>query len=146
MQTTYAELLDRCRATAFQDAFPQDGTFVPKTIKGKRYWYFQQSSDAGRAQKYVGPETPELLKQISEHKEVSEDKRERRALVSTLVRSFALPRPIPEIGDIAAALANAGVFRLRGILVGTVAYQTYAPMLSTRLPLPNLQTGDVDIA
>ena len=146
MQTTYAELLDRCRATAFHGAFPQDGTFVPKTIKGKRYWYFQQSSDAGRAQKYVGPETPELLKQISEHKEVSEDKRERRALVSTLVRSFALPRPIPEIGDIVAALANAGVFRLRGVLVGTVAYQTYAPMLGTRLPLPNLQTGDVDIA
>jgi hypothetical protein len=146
MQTTYAELLDRCRATAFQSAFPQDGTFVPKTIKGKRYWYFQQSSDAGRAQKYVGPETPELLKQISEHKDIREDARERRALVSTLIRSFALPRPVPAIGDIVAALANAGVFRLRGILVGTAAYQTYAPMLGARLPLQNLQTADVDIA
>lgn len=146
MQTTYAELLDRCRATAFQNAFPEDGTFVSKTIKGKRYWYFQQPSDAGRGQKYVGPETPALLKQISEHKDIREDERERRALVSTLVRSFALPRPIPAISDIVAALANAGVFRLRGVLVGTVAYQTYAPMLGTRLPLPNLQTGDVDIA
>jgi hypothetical protein len=146
MQTTYAELLDRCRATAFHDAFPQDGAFVPKTIKGKRYWYFQQSSEAGRAQKYVGPEKPELLKQISEHNQVREDERERRALVSTLIRSFTLPRPIPEIGDIVAALAKAGVFRLRGVLVGTVAYQTYAAMLGTRLPFPNLQTGDVDIA
>jgi hypothetical protein len=68
MQTTYAELLQRCAATAFSDAFPEDGTFIPKTIKGKRYWYFQQSSDDGRAQKYVGPETPQLLEQISNHK------------------------------------------------------------------------------
>lgn len=146
MQTTYAELLDRCRATAFHVDFPADGTFVPKTIKGKRYWYFQQSAHEGRAQKYVGLETPELLKQISEHKIFREDERERRALVSTLIRSFGLPRPLPEIGEIVAALAKAGVFRLRGILVGTVAYQTYAPMLGKRLPLPNLQTGDVDIA
>src|SRR5271170_715411 len=94
MQTTYAELLDRCRATAFQDAFPEDGTFVSKTIKEKRYWYFQQQSGTGREQKYVGPETPELLNQISKHKQLRDDERERRALVSTLVRSFGLPRPI----------------------------------------------------
>lgn len=146
MQTTYAELLDRCRATAFHEAFPQDGAFVAKTIKGKRYWYFQQSSAQGRQQKYVGPETPELLDQISQHRQMRDDERERRALVSTLVRAYGLQRPPKEIGDIIAALAKAGVFRLRGILVGTVAYQTYAPMLGKQLPHSILQTGDVDIA
>jgi len=146
LQTTYAELVDRCAATAFHDAFPEDGTFVSKTVKKRRYWYFQQSSDAGRGQKYVGPETPELLERIAQHKQVRDDERERRALVSTLVRSFALPRPIPEIGNIVAALAKAGVFRLRGVLVGTVAYQTYPAMLGARLPTGALQTGDVDIA
>jgi hypothetical protein len=45
-----------------------------------------------------------------------------------------------------AALAKAGVFRLRGVLIGTAAYQTYAAMLGTKLPLVALQTGDVDIA
>ena len=146
MQTTYAELLDRCRATAFHEAFPQDGAFVAKTIKGKRYWYFQESSAQGRQQKYVGPETPELLDQISQHRQMRDDERERRALVSTLVRAYGLQRPPKEIGDIIAALAKAGVFRLRGILVGTVAYQTYAPMLGKQLPHSILQTGDVDIA
>lgn len=146
MQTTYAELLDRCRATAFNDAFPQPGTFVSKTIKEKRYWYFQQSSEEGRAQKYVGPETPELLEQISKHKQIQDDERERRALVSTLVRSHGLQRPPKEIGDVIAALAKAGVFRLRGVLVGTVAYQTYAPMLGERFPRSILQTNDIDIA
>lgn len=145
-QTTYAELVQRCAATAFRDAFPEEGAFISKTIKGKRYWYFQQSSSEGRAQRYVGPETPELLEQISHHRQSRDDERERRALVSTLVRSFAMPRPIPEIGNIIAALAKIGIFRLRGVLVGTAAYQTYSAMLGARLPISLLQTGDVDIA
>src|SRR5208282_2427532 len=74
------------------------------------------------------------------------DQHDRQALVSTLVRSAHLPRPLPEIGEILGALAKAGVFRLRGVLVGTVAYQTYSAMLGTRLPATALQTGDVDIA
>ena len=94
VQTTYAELVQRCQETAFRDAFPEDGTFISKTIKDKRYWYFQQSSNEGRVQRYVGPETPELLEQISNHKQARDDERERRALVSTLVRAYALPRPI----------------------------------------------------
>ena len=144
MQTTYAELVQRCAATAFRDAFTEDGAFTSKTIKGKRYWYFQQSSNKGRVQRYVGPETPDLLEHISQHKQSRDDERERRALVSTLVRSFALQRPVPEIGNIIAALAKAGIFRLRGVLVGTAAYQTYSAMLGARLSM--LQTGDVDIA
>jgi hypothetical protein len=43
-------------------------------------------------------------------------------------------------------LAKAGIFRLRGVLVGTAAYQTYAAMLGAKLPSPLLQTADVDIA
>lgn len=146
MQTTYAELVQRCAETAFHDAFPKDGTFISKTIKGKRYWYFQESSNEGRAQRYVGPETPELLEQISDHKQARDDERERRALVSTLVRAYGLPRPISEFGNIIAALAKAGVFRLHGVLVGTAAYQTYSAMLGAKLPISTQQTGDVDIA
>ena len=146
IQTTYAELLDRCRATAFHDAFPKGGSFILKVIKEKRYWYFQQNLNGRREQKYVGPETPELLNQISAHKQRRDDERERRALVSTLIRSFGMPRPIKEIGDVVAALAKAGVFRLRGVLVGTVAYQTFPPVFGTRLPQTILQTGDIDVA
>ena len=146
MQTTYAELLDRCANAAFSEAFAEDGTFIAKTVKDRRYWYFQTGAGESRTQKYVGPETPELLERIARHRELRDDIRERRALVSTLVRSFGLPRPIPEIGNIIAALATAGVFRLRGVLVGTVAFQTYQAMLGIRLPKASVQTGDVDIA
>jgi hypothetical protein len=146
MQTTYAELLERCATAAFHASFPKDGTFAKKTVKGRRYWYFQTSTAQGRAQKYVGPETPELLAQIAHHKETRNDERERRALVSTLIRSFRLPRPKPEIGDAIEALAKAGAFRLRAVLVGTIAYQTYPAMLGITLPTSGLQTDDIDIA
>jgi hypothetical protein len=146
MQTNYAELLERCAVAAFAASFSQDGTFIKKTIKGRLYWYFQSSTEQGRAQKYVGPETPELLEQIEHQKEAHDDERERRALVAALVRSFRLPRPKPEIGNVIEALARAGVFRLRGVLVGTVAYQIYPAMLGITLPNPSLQTDDIDIA
>jgi hypothetical protein len=146
IQTTYAELLERSAAMAFGHAFPEDGTFTPKTVNGRRYWYFQVRTAEGRQQRYVGPETPELLEQIAHHRQAREDENERRALVSTLVRSFGLPAPPAQIGNVIAALAGAGVFRLRGVLVGTVAYQSYSAMLGLRLPGALLQTSDVDIA
>lgn len=148
LQTAYADLVDRCAADAFAEAFSEDeGTFTPKTVRGRRYWYFQvPQADGSRKQRYVGPETPELLDRIKHYKDVRRDQRDRRTLVSTLVRSAGMPRPQPEIGQVIEALAAAGVFRLRGVLVGTVAYQTYSALLGTRLPSAVLQTGDVDVA
>jgi hypothetical protein len=146
LQTIYAELLERCATAAFNAIFTPNGAFTHKTINGRKYWYFQSTNRGERTQRYVGPETPELLKQIENHQEARDDERERRSLVSTLVRSFGMPQPISEIGAIVEALAKAGVFRLRGVLIGTVAYQTYSAMLGSKLPISILQTGDVDIA
>jgi hypothetical protein len=114
LQTVYADLLDRAQANAFADAFPADGAFTVKTLRGRRYWYFQTSTANGRGQSYVGPETPELLAQIASHKAARGHQRDQRSLVATLVRGGNLPRPPPAIGDLVAALAAAGVFRLRG--------------------------------
>ncbi len=146
LQTAYADLMDRAASAAFEDAFPDEGVFVSKSVRGRRYWYFQLPAESGRKQRYAGPETPELMERIAHHREARGHQNDRSALVSTLVRSAHLPRPLPRIGDIVAALAKAGVFRLRGVLVGTVAYHTYPAMLGTRLPASSLQTGDVDIA
>jgi hypothetical protein len=146
LQTAYAELLDRASAAAFADAFPDDGVFTSKTLRGRRYWYFQTATAQGRRQTYVGPETPDLLEQIRSHKAARCYQRDLRSLVAMLVRTGGLPRPLTVIGDTVAALAKAGVFRLRGVLVGTVAYQAYAAMLGIRLPAAMVQTSDVDVA
>lgn len=146
IQATYSELLQRCESAAFDEAFPEDGGFVSKEVKGRLYWYFQAQTQEGRKQRYVGPETAELLEQIKHHREARSDEKERRALVSTLTRQFGLPAPMERIGDVVSALAKAGLFRLRGVLIGTVAYQTYAAILGERLPGALLQTKDVDVA
>lgn len=146
LQTAYAELLDRARSAAFEAAFPTDGTFTPKLQRGRRYWYFQTNTAAGRKQLYVGPETPELLQRIAAHNDAKTYERDRRGLVAMLVRVGRLPRPLTPIGDVVTALADAGVFRLRAVLVGTVAYQAYSAMLGVRLPDTMAQTDDIDVA
>jgi len=146
LQTAYADLVERVAAAAFNEEFAESGSFVSKIVRGKRYWYFQLGTEAGRKQRYVGPEAPELLERIQRHKEVHDDHKERQTIVSALVRSAYLPRPLPKIGEIVAALARAGVFRLGGVLVGTVAYQAYSAMLGALLPRRSVQTTDVDIA
>ena len=146
VQTTYAELLERSASSSFSEAFAEEGSFTSKTIKGRRYWYFQANTGNGRSQRYVGPETPELLQRIERHREIRDAERERRALVSTLVRSYGLPAPASRIGEVVAGLARAGIFRLRSILVGTLAYQCYPAILGMKLPGALLQTSDVDIA
>ncbi|MCC6467487.1 MAG: hypothetical protein IT563_04125 [Alphaproteobacteria bacterium] len=143
-QTVYAELLDRCVAADFDAAFSEDGAFIPKDIRGRRYWYFQEAGT--KKQRYAGPENAELLERIFQHRQSRSSERERRSLVSTLVRSASLPRPLPAVGNALAAMATAGVFRLRAVLVGTVAYQTYSASLGVRLPRGAMETLDVDIA
>jgi hypothetical protein len=57
-----------------------------------------------------------------------------------------MPHPDARTGKVLAALADAGVFRLRGVLVGTYAFQVYAPMIGVPLRGGALRTQDVDIA
>lgn len=146
VQTLYAELLERARVDAFETAFTAEGTFAAKTVKGRRYWYFSEPTGDGRRQRYVGPETADLLARVEAHRKAHGERKDRRQLVSTLVRSGGLPQPLRPIGDVVQAMAGAGVFRLRAVLVGTVAYQTYGAVLGCRLPSALVQTGDVDIA
>jgi len=49
-------------------------------------------------------------------------------------------------GAIAEALTSGGLFRLRGVLIGTIAFQTYARLLGVRLRAAAVHTGDNDIA
>jgi hypothetical protein len=146
LQTVYADLLDRAFNDAFAEDFPENGTFVSKKRNGRTYWYFQPNDLKGRPQKYVGPETPELLDRIENHKRSVSDVKQRRSIVAALHNSAGLPRPGDQVGSALEALAKAGVFRLRAVMVGTVAYQTYAAMLGVRLPARTVMSIDIDIA
>src|ERR1039458_7654716 len=148
-QSTYAELLELANLHAFETAFAEQGTFSTKTAKDRVYWYFlpaRTPQNPSPTQRYVGPETEELRARIAQHRAAKASEKAQRALVRSLTHSYNVPGPLPAVARVVEGLARSGVFRLRGVLVGTVAYQTYAAMLGVRLRGALMQTSDVDVA
>lgn len=145
--TLYAELAQRALDASFASEFSTDGRFITQESRGRRYWYFDTASGAAKKRLYVGPvDDPEISRRVDDFKHLKADIRSRRKLVSTLVREAYLPRPEQKSGEVVQALAEAGFFRLRGVLVGTVAYQCYPALRGVRLPDTTMQTADADFA
>jgi hypothetical protein len=145
--TLYAELAQRALDASFTSEFSTNGRFVTQESRGRRYWYFDTASGTDKKRRYVGPvDDPEISKRVEGFKSLKADVRARRKLASTLVREAYLPRPEQKSGEVVRALAEAGFFRLRGVLVGTVAYQCYSALLGVRLPDTAMQTADADFA
>jgi hypothetical protein len=145
-RTMYAELVQRTFDASFDAAFPITGNFLKIPVDGREYWYFHDTH-ADTKRRYVGPVADEeITRRVSDFQRVKDDFRGRRKLVSTLTREAGLTGVERMTGDVVEALEKAGLFRLRGVLVGTVAFQTYSAHLGVRLAGATMQTGDVDIA
>jgi hypothetical protein len=146
IQTSYAELIDQLRmATA--SAFPDGSTFRKRTISGKDYWYVQEPTGSqGRPpERYLGADTAERRAAIENGMNAKANADARRSIRRSL-SAAGLPEPDSLTAAVIDALAEAGVFRLRGVIVGTVAFQTYAGFLGVRLPNAAVRTGDLDLA
>lgn len=149
-QTMFAELEQRSLDAEFDEAFPLNGSFT-KRVKGEReYWYYNgydPDAETGgkRYQKYAGPaDDPDITARVERFGTLKADFTERRRMVAAL-KASGLPAPqTPFIGDVVEALWKAGAFRLRCVLIGTIAYNTYDGLLGYRLP--RYLTGDIDLA
>ena len=146
IQTMYAELVDRAWSSDMAEFMAAGGSPVAYEVKGRRYWYWMPPTDrAGhRKPRYIGPDTADTRARIDGLRDLAAVKKERMSLVRAL-RSAAMPAPDRRSGAVLAALSAAGAFRLRAVLIGSVAFQTYLPMLGVRLPNKLTSTGDVDI-
>lgn len=145
-RTMYAELAQRSLDASFDAAYPMTGNFVRVPVKGRDYWYFEDRY-AEKKRRYVGlAADPEIARRVEAFGREKEQFRGRRKLVSTLTREARLTAPERLTGDIVEALERAGLFRLRAVLVGTIAFQTYSAYLGVRLPAAIMQTGDTDFA
>lgn len=146
-RTAFAELAQRTFDAQFEADFPLDGRFVSVPVKDRKYWYFEYPTDEGDKRRYVGPEADdEITARVKRHKEIKDDIRERRRLVGMLLRSGGMAAPDRFAGDVTKALADAGLFRLRAVLIGSVAFSCYPGLLGVRLPNTAMQTGDADFA
>jgi len=150
IQTLYAELLEQAvhaEAEAAAAGAPH-GTFVSKTIKGGSYWYLQRMEGDRKRQHYLGRESSALLAWMEKVRQArarsAVDDAQRAKLVSMLATGATTESA--SIVKVLSLLAESGVFRMGGILVGTQAFVAYGNMLGVRFEKASLRTQDVDIA
>jgi len=145
-QTMFAELLQRCLDAEFDTLYGEQGRFVRVRSRGRLYWHYRATVKGKREQLYVGPVADKsITDRVNRFAEIKSDFRGRREMVRALVAA-GLPTPDHLSGAIVEAMWKAGFFRLRGVLVGTVAFQAYAGPLGFKLSGQALQTQDVDFA
>lgn len=145
-QTMFAELLQRVLDAEFDAEFPEKGSFVRKRSKGHFYWHYQWREGNKTHNKYVGPASDkDIADRVQRFGTMKSGFKRRQTLVRALIAA-GLPTPDPLSGAIVEAMWKAGFFRLRGVLVGTLAFQTYAGVLGVNLGSRPLMTQDVDFA
>jgi hypothetical protein len=149
--TLYAELLEQtihAEAEAAVLGLPQ-GSFVSKAIKGGTYWYLQRMEGDRKRQVYLGKESPSLLSWMEEVRQVrarSAADEAQRARLSSMLGAGGAVTEGPAVAKVLQLLAESGVFRMGGILVGTQAFTVYGNMLGVRFDQQTLRTQDVDLA
>jgi hypothetical protein len=143
----YHDLLRSLRDEALPDL---RGTPTRVERNGRVYWYdsYRVGSDVKKA--YIGEDSDELRQRLEHAAELSTLRVERRAQRTRLIRLLRAEGFLgvdAGTGGLLAAMANAGVFRLGGTLVGTVAFRLYEGELGIRYGVDDAaQTNDLDIA
>jgi hypothetical protein len=150
VQTLYAELLEltiHSEAEAAILGAPQ-GSFVAKAIKGATYWYLQRMEGDRKRQIYLGRESATLLAWMDEVRQArsrsAPDEEQRRKLCSMLIAGGAATESAA-VSKVLQLLADSGVFRLGGILVGTQAFVLYGNLLGVRFDRQAMRTQDIDL-
>lgn len=146
VQTMFAELLQRCLDAEFDATFKERGNFRRRKKGARFYWYFQWDEGGKKQEIYVGPVTDKsITDRVSRFATIKADFKTRRELVRALIAAGLPAAPSPA-GAVVDAFWRAGFFRLRGVLIGTLAYGCYAGLLGARLPIAALRTDDIDFA
>ncbi|MFT3725947.1 MAG: GSU2403 family nucleotidyltransferase fold protein [Hyphomonadaceae bacterium] len=151
LQTTYANLV---QMHLNRPSFDFNGAPFTMVRKGKTYWYANQRpiNGASPRQRYLGPDSEEMRLRIEEMRAHQQSRAEFRKHASGLVaqlRAGGIAGPDRDTGPMLRALANSGVFRLGGTLVGTHAFRHYDLQLGVHLAEGTdwiTQTDDIDIA
>jgi hypothetical protein len=151
IQTLYAELVEQLAAFEAQRAIGHlSGTFVTKTIKGADYYYFQylEPGDKKR-QVYLGRRSAALdavaARYTHERKATAPDVASIQRLCALLRAGGAMTTDTSS-ARVLRGLADAAVFRLGGVLVGTHAFIVAGNLLGVTWDGAALRTQDVDVA
>ncbi len=141
LMTIYADVLQSLEM-GDNDA----ASIATKTIKKKRYVYATKKDGSARIETYLGSaDDPAVQAEVARLRRAAERAKSLRSSV-TLLKAGRFPAPSLILGRILEVVANAGLFNRGMTLVGTAAYQTYAPVLGYYLPTATYATNDVDLS
>ena len=127
-QTQYANLAQAARQHHLQRSIADlPGGVVTKAIKGQRYWYYQYKlPDRTPQQIYIGPDDDATRAVIAAHKNpVIQRARKHLSDLCESVAALGCDSVISKHAKVLERLADYGLFRAGGVLVGTHAYLSY---------------------
>jgi hypothetical protein len=131
----------QCSLSCYSDALMRNltkpsgerGTFRRKKSKGRFYWHHQERIGPKVISRYVGSVTDKsITDRVNRFAEIKSNFKRRQEMVRAL-SAAGLPTPDPISGSVVEAMWKAGFFPLRGVLIGTIAFQAYAGPLGVRL-------------
>ncbi|MGE6698047.1 nucleotidyltransferase family protein [Hyphomonas sp. NPDC076900] len=148
LQTLYQDLLQAHLDRPLEDLV---GTPHLRKVGGKSWWYATVRGAGGaHRQQFIGPDTPDTAARISAWKTNARDMRAFRHQASEKARALRaarMPALDVQTGKTLRALAQAGTFRLGGVLVGTHAFRLYDLELGLSVSSGAAAiTADIDVA
>jgi hypothetical protein len=146
VQTAYSDLLARLQEDAVLEL---GGTPVLRDRGGRKYWYSVQRLADHSIERYLGPDNKEVRERVERAQGVKADLKQRekqRTRLAHMCREGGLPRVDAQTGKVLFALSKAGIFRLRGVLVGTHAFRCYPGLLGVEISEAYAVTEDIDVA
>jgi len=140
IRTLYADLVQELHARS-----ERPGSVYSRAVKGIDYAYAKRSVGVTRRDVFLGrADDPETVARVEAIKAEGERAKARRKTISAL-KAGGVPAPAPQLGAVLDALDDAGLL-LKMAVVGTAAYQCYAPLTGFHLPALHLMTQDADFA
>jgi hypothetical protein len=150
-RTLYAELIELMQIVdVSRNISNLKGSFSIKTVKGDEYVYFRAYNPSGNLDEiYLGrrnAETEQLVRDYAEGKhEVIEMEEKLVRLSRQILAGVKMPAD-KTMTRVIRSLADSGVFKNGGVLVGTHAFQATALMLGVNWTPATTRTTDVDLA
>jgi hypothetical protein len=152
VRTAYADLLNRLQDLEASDilaSFTSCSLFV-KRVGRDEYIYAQgRVADGTARQVYVSPYDAAGRALIERFRKARADAAKEKSAIdmsAKALRAAGMLRLDPVEWRVVNALAEDGIFRVGGVLVGTIAYRCIVNLLGVRLLSANSVTADVDIA
>lgn len=146
----YSDLRERLEISeAMRSINTLNGSFTTKVLGGAKYHYFQATITGARRQFYIGPDTDEVRRLIATKEEGEKDARSDSLMLQRLsaqIMAGGVPPVEPDMGRVINRLADCGVFRVGGIIVGTIAFRIIGTHIGVLWEGSSYTTQDVDLA